>query len=88
MKEKIHAISYGDLNGLIESLGLTADLQMGTLFCSSCGKKLSEDNIGCIYPLENEIKLCCDSLDCLEKALENTSPIRQLHNNEGVANEP
>jgi hypothetical protein len=78
MKEKIHAVSDRDLDGLLESLGLTEDLANGKLNCYCCGSKLSKENIGCIYPIKNEVKLCCSTLDCLEKALEETTPTRKI----------
>jgi hypothetical protein len=78
MKEKIHAVLNRDLDGLLESLGLTEDLANGKLNCHCCGHKLSRENIGCIYPVNREIRLCCTTLDCLEKALEETTPTRRI----------
>lgn len=85
--KKIHAVSDNDLDGLIENLGLVESLEKELLFCSYCGKKLSRENIGCIYPLENEIRLCCDTLSCLEKTLEEMTPMRRLSNRGEKGNE-
>lgn len=56
MKEKIHAVFNRDLYELLDSLGLIEKLDKGLLFCSFCGKKIISGNIGCIYPLKNEIR--------------------------------
>lgn len=87
MKKKIHAVSNNDLDRLIESLGLGESLKEEKLFCSCCGKKLTRENVGCIYPLKREIKLCCNTLDCLEKALEEITPVRRISYNGEEANE-
>jgi hypothetical protein len=79
MKEKIHAVSNRDLDGLLRSLGLMGDLANGKLNCCCCGSILSRENIGCIYPVKNEVRLCCATFDCLKKALEDTTPTRRIN---------
>lgn len=78
MKEKIHAVSEKDLKGLLESLDLIKDLETNSLSCSSCGGRLSLENIGCIYPFKGEIRVCCNSLKCLERALEEITPLKKI----------
>ncbi len=78
--KKIHAVSDSDLDGLIESLGLAESLKKGLLSCGNCGKALSRENIGCVYPQKNEIRLCCNTLDCLQKTLETITPLRRVSN--------
>ena len=78
MKEKIHAVSNRDLDKLLVSLGLMEDLTKDKLDCCCCGSKLSRENIGCIYPMNKEIRLCCNKLDCLKKALEEVTPLRRI----------
>lgn len=79
MKEKIHAVSDSNLDHLIENLGLKEDLTSGKLWCHCCGTKLSRDNIGCIYPINSEIRLCCITIECLQKALDETTPTRRIN---------
>jgi hypothetical protein len=78
MKEKIHAVSNKNLAELIRSLGLAEELEKEKLVCSFCKNKLSYENIGCIYPLKNEIRLSCNSLKCLERTLEEITPLRKI----------
>ena len=78
MKRKIHAVADSHLDGLLESLGLVEALESGSLSCSICGNTLTLDNIGCIYPKERETKLCCDNLRCLQKAIDETTPMRRI----------
>jgi hypothetical protein len=77
MKEKIIAVSNDDLDGFIRSLGLSEKLANGLLSCYRCGVQLSRQNIGCIYPMNREIRLCCNSLECLQQAIDETSPSRK-----------
>lgn len=79
MKEKIPAVADKDLRKLLKSLDLLENLEKHLLLCSICEKALSLENIGCIYPKEHEIKLCCDNLKCLQKAVDETTPMRGIH---------
>lgn len=78
MKGVINAVSDSNLDELIASLGLREDLANGKIFCHCCGKNLSRDNVGCIYPINNEIRLCCDTLECLQRAVVETTPTRKI----------
>ena len=51
MKEKIHAVSNNDIEGLIESLGIGQKLEDNLMKCSCCGKIITKDDIGCFYPI-------------------------------------
>lgn len=87
MKEKIHAVSDNDLDRLIESLGLVESLEKELLFCSCCGKKISRENVGGIYPVKKEIRICCNTLECLERIIEEITPTRRLANKGEHGNE-
>lgn len=88
MKERIPAVSDKDIKKLLGSLGLLEDLKRRSMLCSICEETLSLENIGCIYPTEHEIKLCCDSLKCLQKAIDEITPMRRIHTRGGAENEP
>jgi len=88
MKEKIHAVADKDIGKLLENLGLLKDIKGHLVSCSICGKPLSIENIGCIYSGDHEIKLCCDNLKCLQKAIDETTPMRRIPSNGGSRDEP
>lgn len=85
--KKILAVSNNDLDRLLTDLNLSQALEQGLLCCQFCKEKLSRESIGCIYPLGTEIRLCCKTLDCLRKALEETNPLRGLPNGSDERNE-
>jgi hypothetical protein len=66
---EIKAVHEKSLRELIESLGLSKEIEEGKIRCCYCGKKITFENLQCIYPKGNEIFICCDDLKCFEKAL-------------------
>lgn len=88
MKEKIHAVPDKDVEKLLENLGLLNDIKDHLIFCGICGEPLSIENIGCIYPSEHEIKLCCDKLKCLQKTIDEITPMRRIPTKGGNKDEP
>lgn len=87
MKEKILAVTDKGLEAFLESLGLIDDLKSHILSCSICGVPLSLENIGCIYPIENEVKLCCENLKCLQKIMDEITPLRKIQTEGGNGDE-
>lgn len=78
MRQKIHVVANNDLEKFLDSLNLLEDLQINSLQCSICKETLSLDSIGCIYPFQHEIKICCDQLLCLQKVIDLITPIRRI----------
>lgn len=87
VKEKIPAVADKDLRRLLKGLGLLENLEKHSILCSICEKTLSLKNIGCLYPSESEIKLCCDNLKCLQKAIGEITPLREMYTKGGNKDE-
>jgi len=68
--KELHAVHEGDLVEYLRSLGILEDVTEGNVTCSICGKKIGLDNIQCIYPEKEEIKISCNSFHCYLKILE------------------
>jgi hypothetical protein len=68
-KYKINAVHEDDLDTFFDGLGLLNDLNNNKIKCSTCNCTVTKENFGCIYPYKNDIKLCCDKLDCYSKIL-------------------
>ena len=68
-KYKIDAVHEADLETFFKSLGLLAPINNKKLRCESCNNIITLENFGCIYPNENNIKLCCNKLECYNKIL-------------------
>ena len=79
MSDKIHAVSDNDVEVLLDSLNLLEDIKSEKIICSICQKKVTINDVGCIYPFNNEIKICCDNMICLQKVVEIISPLRSAH---------
>ena len=61
------AIYDSDLQELLQNLGILDKLIAGELSCAVCGCPVDLDNLGAIFPLENDIGVSCDNNRCLRK---------------------
>ncbi|MBA7677537.1 hypothetical protein ES703_85795 [subsurface metagenome] len=68
-KHIIRAVHEQDLGELLKSLGLSELMTKGALRCSICGSIVNLDNLLCIYPSGDEVKVCCKNPECYEKVL-------------------
>lgn len=75
-KQTVRAVHDADLDELIRNLGLLEPLGKRELRCALCGKSITKEDIACFYAEENEVKVCCKSIECFEKALESRKPLR------------
>ena len=69
MSFTIKAVHDKNLEQYLESLGVLDDVKEGKYLCSYCGKTITLDNLQCVYPFKDEIRICCDNPDCYQKAL-------------------
>ena len=67
--QSINAVYDEELDQLLTSLELVDDLNSGKLLCYFCGNQITRDNLGSIFPHENDIKVCCTGLDCTVQLL-------------------
>lgn len=68
-EEKIRAVHDVDLDKLMKNLGVLERFNNGDLRCSTCGKTITRENLGCFYAEENEVKVCCVDIECFEKVM-------------------
>ncbi len=68
-REKIHAIHKNDIKTILNKFGLLDDLLKGLLQCNICGTILTLDNLQCIFMKENQVKLCCNNIDCYRQVV-------------------
>lgn len=68
-REKIKAIHKKDLESILSHLGILDNISAGKVQCSKCGKVITIDNIQCILLENDEIKLCCNNLDCYKSII-------------------
>lgn len=68
-KYGIRAVHEQDLRELLEDLELSSILESGELKCAMCGCIITYDNLLCLYPEKEDIRVCCKKRDCYEKLL-------------------
>jgi len=66
-KKEILAFHQQDMEKILKNLGLWEDLISGKLRCNICNVEIDKNNLACIYPLDEEIKICCSNLNCLNR---------------------
>lgn len=65
--KKIYAIPEGELKEFLTNLGLFEKIKKGELVCGICERKITFQNLYCVYPSKGEIKVCCNNLICIQK---------------------
>lgn len=66
--EPVRAVHDDDLRSLLSSLGYLEKVSNGECKCAFCGKTITEDNLGSIFPHRDEILFSCDDQECITKA--------------------
>jgi len=66
----IHAVHDYDLEQFWKSLGILEAIEKGEAKCSICGSVINKENFQCAYSIHGQIEICCDKLECFQKALE------------------
>lgn len=61
----VKAVHDSDLEQLLKKLGIFDDITAGKLNCAVCGCPVDLDNLGTIFPRDNEICVSCDSSRCV-----------------------
>jgi len=67
MEKEILAFHEQNLEEVLQRLELFDDFRNRKLRCSVCNRILTKENFGCIYPEDNDIKVCCSNLKCLNE---------------------
>jgi hypothetical protein len=75
-RHEITAVHERNLEEVLKDLGLLDSVKDGNVACKFCGKKITLDNLNCIYPRDDNIIFCCDDLNCFQKALEDARGAR------------
>jgi len=68
-KHIIKAVHEQDLGELLNNLGLSEPIARGELRCGICGSIVNLDNLLCIYPSGDEVKVCCKNPECYKQVL-------------------
>jgi hypothetical protein len=63
-KEKIYAVHDRDLEKFLAGIGLLERINRGEIRCATCEHTITLDNLGFVFPIKNEIEVCCDNPKC------------------------
>ena len=66
-RRDIKAVHEQDLDLFLRSLGLLDDFLKGKLRCHFCNDFIDRENFRCVFPLGEQIRICCSKLDCFQK---------------------
>ncbi len=69
-REIVPAIHEKDIETVIRQLGLFDKINSREYSCSQCGESINLNNIQCIYKENDEVKICCDNIDCYKAVLD------------------
>ena len=61
----VTAVHDSDLQQLLQGLGILDDLVEGKFQCAVCGCPVDLDNLGSIFPHDNQIHVSCDNNKCI-----------------------
>jgi hypothetical protein len=64
-KVEVKAIYDKDLEQILNNLGILDLLIGGEINCAVCGCSVDLENLGAIFPYEDEIKVSCDNNKCI-----------------------
>jgi hypothetical protein len=68
-KKQVDAVYDADLLRLLENLGLKDAFEAETLVCVFCGEIITWENFHSIFPYENDVKVCCTRLKCVNRLI-------------------
>lgn len=66
-KGAIQAVHYDNLIEFLESIEEYERVVSGHAKCYFCNSTITLDNIQSIFPLDNEVKYCCNDESCYSK---------------------
>lgn len=66
-RKTIEAVHDVDLRGLLQSLGLLAEVLEGNAACAFCGSPITLENLTAVFSNSGAIALTCSSVNCLSQ---------------------
>jgi len=71
-RHEIKAVHMSNLEEMLKGLGMLESVNEGHINCKFCGKKITLENLGCLYPKNNEISFCCNDSRCFMQAIQDS----------------
>ena len=64
VKAMLRAVAASELEEFLAKLDLLDSIRSGKIKCAVCGRVISLDNLHCVCPDGDEIRVACDALQC------------------------
>ena len=77
MDFNLKVVHEEDLEKYLNSLGILEGVKKGEFSCRHCGTEINLENFLCMYPIGDEIVICCDNPECYQKALTEAKEVLQ-----------
>ncbi len=68
-REQVPAVHRRDLEMVLDEIGLKEKIVAGKLRCAGCDKPVTLEKIQCLYMEDNEIRVCCDNIECYREVV-------------------
>lgn len=77
MEFKLKAVHEAELEKYLNSLGVLDDVRGGKFKCRHCRTTITLENFLCMYPVGDEIAMCCNNPICYQNALKEAKEVLQ-----------
>lgn len=67
--EEVNAVYSEDMVELLDSLGILHKINKGKKKCHFCKNTVKIENIVSVFPVDNEVQVCCSSFDCYKQLM-------------------
>jgi len=71
-RHEIKAVHKNDLEEMLIGLEMLENVKEGRINCKFCGKTITLENLGCLYPQNNEVVFSCNDIECFMKAIQDS----------------
>lgn len=66
---EIDAVFGEDMREFLESLGILSEIESGEKTCFFCGNIVNVQDVQAVFPLNNDVQICCSSFHCYKTFL-------------------
>lgn len=67
---ELNAVYAEEIEEFLNSLGVLSEIKQGNKLCFYCQKPVEITDIVSIFPADNDVQVCCSSLQCYHQLLQ------------------
>jgi len=69
-KKKVLAVYEENVEDLLNKVSGIAELDRGDLACHFCGKRITKENLQCVFKKDDKLAFCCEEMECYLNVVE------------------